>query len=118
MLDVNHSSNIFEKYIDSEWRACDASNTLDELIKKGYKILNAHYTEHFMNDPDIYENEDKLKSYDRFRFLGDISWNEYYAVKRELRLLVKDRTMYVLSMGYDDTETANDASETTNDVIE
>lgn len=88
--------NIFERYINSEWRACDASNTLDELIKKGYRILNAHYAEHFMNDPEIYEDENKQRVYEKFRFLSDKTCNEYYAVKRELRLVVKDRTAYIL----------------------
>lgn len=89
--------NIFEKYIDSEWRICDASNTLDELIKKGYRILNTHYTDNILNDPAIYEDEQKMMVYEKFRFLGDSSSLDYYAVKRELRLLIKDRTMYLLA---------------------
>lgn len=101
-------NNVFEKHIDSVWRVCDASNTLDELIKKGYRIMNAHYMEHYMNDPSICEDEFKQKMYGRFRFLSDTNSNEYFAVRRELRLLVKDRTMYVLScpdaQDDDDTE--------------
>lgn len=89
--------NVFEKYDDSQWKECDASNTLDELIRKGYKILNAHYTEHFLNDPDIFEDENKQRMYERFRFLSDTTCNDYNAVKRELRVLVKDRTMYILA---------------------
>jgi hypothetical protein len=88
--------NVFEKYIDSEWRVCDASNTLDELIKKGYRILNAHYTEHFLTDPEFFDNEMKQRALEKFRFLGDTTCTEYYAVKRDLRLLVKDRTVYLL----------------------
>jgi hypothetical protein len=88
--------NMFEKYIDSEWRICDASNTLDELIKKGYRILNAHYAEHFLTDPEFFENEMKQRALEKFRFLGDTTCNDYFAVKRDLRLLVKDRTMYLL----------------------
>lgn len=88
--------NLFEKYIDSEWRTCDASNTLDELIKKGYRILNSHYTQNYMNDPTILEDENRQKIYERFRFLSDTHCNDYHAVKRELRVLVKDRTLYLL----------------------
>lgn len=95
-------NNVFEKYVNSEWRACDASNTLDELIKKGYRILNAHYSEHFMNDPDIYEDENKQRVYEKFRFLSDKTCHEYYAVKRELRLVVKDRTAYLLESPSED----------------
>lgn len=89
--------NLFEKFVDSEWRTCDASNTLDELIRKGYRILNSYYTEHLMNDPEINENESKIRALERFRFLGDKTCNDYYAIKRELRVLVKDRTAYVLA---------------------
>lgn len=89
--------NVFEKYIDSEWRACDASNTLDELIRKGYRILNTHYTDNFMNDPDLIEDEIKQRAYERFRYLSDTTCNDYFAVKREIRLLVKDRTMYLIA---------------------
>lgn len=89
--------NTFEKYIDSEWRICDATNTLDELIRKGYRILNTHYTDNILNDPSIYEDEHKMLVYEKFRFLSDTSSIDYYAVRRELRLLVKDRTMYLLA---------------------
>jgi hypothetical protein len=89
--------NVFEKYIDSEWRACDASNTLDELIRKGYRILNTHYTDNFMNDPELIEDEIKQRAYERFRYLSDTTCNDYFAVKREVRLLVKDRTMYLIA---------------------
>ncbi len=89
--------NIFEKYIDSEWRSCDASNTLDELIRKGYRILNTHYTQHFMNDPEFMDNEMKQRAMERFRFLSDKTCNDYFSVKRELRLLIKDKTMYLIA---------------------
>lgn len=89
--------NVFEKYIDSEWRSCDASNTLDELIRKGYRILNTHYTQHFMNDPDLMEDELKQRAYERFRFLCDKTCNDYFSVKRDIRLLIKDKTMYLIA---------------------
>jgi hypothetical protein len=89
-------NNVFEKYINAEWRICDASNTLDELIKKGYRILNAHYAEHFLTDPEIFDNEMKQRAFEKFRFLGDTTCTDYFAVKRDIRLLIKDRTMYLL----------------------
>jgi hypothetical protein len=94
--------NIFEKYVNAEWRHCDASNTLDELIRKGYRILNTHYTDNMLNDPEIYEDEIKQRAYEKFRFLSDTNCNDYYAVKRELRLLVKDRTVYLIVSPDDD----------------
>lgn len=108
--------NIFEKYVDSEWRVCDASNTLDELIRKGYRILNAHYTETIMNDPAINEDENTQKIYEKFRFLGDTNCNDYFAVKRDLRLVVKDRTVYLLASPETDITQAieNDDTNQTN----
>ena len=88
--------NLFEKFIDSQWRICDASNTLDEIIRKGYRILNTYYTDNILSDPSIYEDESKMKAYEKFRFLSDKSCHDYHAVKRELRLLVKDKTMFLL----------------------
>ncbi len=89
--------NIFEKYVDSEWRTCDASNSLDELIRKGYRILNTHYTDNFLNDPEIMDDEVKQQAYERFRFLTNTTSVDYFAVKREIRLLIKDRTMYLIA---------------------
>lgn len=89
--------NVFEKYTEDEWRACDASNTLDELIRKGYRILNSHYADNIINQPDFYDDEQKQRAYEKFRFLSDVTSNDYFAVKRELRILVKDRTMYLLA---------------------
>lgn len=93
----SYKQNIFEKLINSEWKQCDASNTLDELIRKGYRILNTHYTDNYMNDPEIAEDELKQRVYERFRFLSDTTCQDYFAVKRDIRLLVKDKTMYLVA---------------------
>ena len=92
-------NNIFERFIDAQWTLCDASNTLDELIKKGYRILEAHFAETFLSNPDFFDNEDKVEHMQRFRqVLNDKKSNDYHSVKRDLRLLVKDKTMYLLEM--------------------
>jgi hypothetical protein len=89
--------NILQKLIDRNWHDCDSSNTLDELIKKGYRILNAYYSDHVANDPAIIDDEMKAMMYEKFRFLGDKKSIEYSAVKRDLRLLVKDKTIFLLA---------------------
>lgn len=95
--------NVFEKLVDSEWTLCDASNTLDELIKKGYRIMNTYYMENIHNNDEILDNEIQQARYQIFRFLSDKSCSEYFAVKRELRLLVKTKTdvLYVLAVPQD-----------------
>ena len=34
--------NLLQKYDGQKWIDCDKNNTLDQLINKGYKILNKH----------------------------------------------------------------------------
>lgn len=97
---IRHKStkqNLFQKCIDSNWHDCDASNTLDDLIKKGYRILSSFFSEHIATDPSYGEDEMKMMMYEKFRFLGDKKSLEYSAVKRDLRLLVKDKTIYLLA---------------------
>jgi hypothetical protein len=89
--------NIYEKYIMPNWHECDATNTLDELIKKGYRVLNAYYVQHIMNDPDIQHNEFKSRMYEKFRVLSDKQSTEYNAIKRDLRVLIKDKTAFILA---------------------
>lgn len=98
--------NTFERYDNEDWHECDASNTLEELIRKGYRILNAHYAEHFLTNPEIQDNEITRRAYERFRFLSDKQTQEYCAVKRDLRVLVKDRTAFILVAPDAETEVA------------
>jgi hypothetical protein len=91
----SNKSNTFEKYLGDQWIECDASNTLDELIRKGYRVLNQHYMDNFMYNPE-YDDEMKRQSIERFRFLADTKCLEYYSVKRDIRLLVKNKTFYVV----------------------
>ncbi len=91
--------NVFEKFIDTRWTICDASNTLDELIKKGYRILESHLAQQYSNDPEFFDDEDRVNAMQRFRvILTDKQSQDYYAVKRDLRLLIKDKTMYLLEL--------------------
>ena len=92
-------NNVFERFVDAQWTLCDASNTLDELIKKGYRILEAHLSETYLSDPEFFDDEHKVEDMQRFRqVLNDKKSNDYHSVKRDLRLLVKDKTMYLLEL--------------------
>ena len=91
--------NIFEKYVGTQWTMCDASNTLDELIRKGYRILESYFSEHFMTDPNFFDDEIRANAMQRFRYiLTDPTCQDYHAVKRDLRLLVSDKTLYLLEL--------------------
>ena len=92
----SNKNNTFEKYLDEQWIECDASNTLDELIRKGYRVLNQHYMDNFMDNPE-YEDDMRRLSIEKFRFLADTSSVQYYSVKRDIRLLIKNKTCYVIA---------------------
>jgi hypothetical protein len=91
-----------EKFIDHNWHECDASNTLDELIKKGYGLLTRYYNQ---NAPsNWFDDEANVAMYQKFTFLGDKRSKDYSAVKRDLLLLVKDKTMFLLAHNANDLD--------------
>lgn len=92
LLFKSEKRNTFEIYKDDQWTECDASNTLDELIKKGYRILNNHYIQTFLTDPNFLENEMKVRIVERFRQLDEQGCQFYFSAKRDIRLLIKNKT--------------------------
>lgn len=93
----SNKNNTFEKYYESKWIECDASNTLDELIRKGYRVLSKHYADYFIDNPEYYEDNIKRLAIERFRFLADTGSQQYCSVKRDIRLLIKNKTAYVVA---------------------
>jgi hypothetical protein len=59
------------------------------------------------NDTTIQDDEVQQRRYEMFRFLSDKSSNQYFAIKRDLRLLVKTKTdtLYVLALPIDEDGT-------------
>jgi hypothetical protein len=94
----SNKNNTFEKYYDSKWIECDASNTLDELIRKGYRVLSKHYADYFIENPEYYDDDIKRLAIERFRFLADTACQQYCSVKRDIRLLIKNKTAYVVAL--------------------
>jgi hypothetical protein len=92
----SNKNNTFEKYTDEQWIECDTSNTLDELIRKGYRVMSKHYTENYLDNPD-YDDDVRRAAIEKFRFLADINCNQYSSVKRDIRLLIKNKTCYVIA---------------------
>lgn len=92
----SNKNNTFEKYMDDQWIECDASNTLDELIRKGYRVLSKHYDETIRGKPEFDEDELKREAIEKFRFLADTNSLKYCSVKRDIRLLIKNKTFYVI----------------------
>jgi hypothetical protein len=49
------------------------------------------------NNPSIFDDELTARMYEKFRFLGDKKSIEYCADKRDIRLLIKDKTIFLLA---------------------
>jgi hypothetical protein len=93
----SNKNNTFEQYTGTEWIECDASYTLDELIKKGYRLMNNHYIHTFLNEnPEYIEDPIKQSAAEKFRFLTDTRNIDYHLAKRNIRLLVKNKTYYIV----------------------
>jgi hypothetical protein len=93
----SNKNGTFEKYMDEQWIECDSSNTLDELIRKGYRVLSKHYDDNYRGKPEYDEDDFKREAIEMFRFLADTTSLKYCSVKRDMRLLVKNKTVYVIA---------------------
>jgi hypothetical protein len=67
--ELNHNIRVYsvkkkilEKYIDGQWIVCDQSSTIDEMIRKGYRILFQHLCK--INDEYMQNSSDRSDEYD------------------------------------------------------
>jgi hypothetical protein len=87
--------NLLEKINDDgTWEKCDKNNTLDEMIRKGYKILFAHFLATKDEMDHVKENEHILHTW--FTDLSSRKGDEYYRLRRDLFVLVLNNTVYFL----------------------
>jgi hypothetical protein len=77
-----------------EWEQSDKTTTLDNLIRKGYKILFSHFINKKDSDQDIKQREDYISMW--FTDLCSKSGNEYYRLRRDLYVLILNNTFYVV----------------------
>lgn len=100
---LSKKQNILEKYIDGTWHPCDKNNTLDEMIKKGYRILFQHlqqstYNDTNISDIDIIDEAAQINQYIN-NYLIQImrkDSNIYYELRRDLYMMILDGTLYIL----------------------
>lgn len=87
--------NLLEKVVeDGTWEQCDKNNTLDEMIRKGYKILFAHFLATKEESDNVKENEFALQNW--FTDLSSRKGDEYYRLRRDLFVIVLNNTIYFL----------------------
>jgi hypothetical protein len=85
---------LVEVYKDDRWIECNQTTTLDSLIKNGYKVLFQAFLD-LQSDPLIKEYQSEIQDW-----LNRISMHSgvpYYNLRRDICLLIKDRTMYALA---------------------
>jgi hypothetical protein len=60
--------------------------------------MSKHYDENFRGKPEYDEDGMKREAIEMFRFLADKSSVKYCSVKRDIRLLIKNKTFYVIAL--------------------
>lgn len=90
---LSRKQNLLERFEDGIWKPCDKNNTLDDMIRRGYRILYQHFLDNLLSD-EIKEREDFLTDY--FIKLGSRSNNIYYQLRRDVFVMILDNTLYVV----------------------
>lgn len=95
---ISKKHNLLEKYSNGTWQLCDKNNTLDDLIRKGYKILFRHFIENHKNvnetSTEILQRNDYINEY--FQKIMERDNSVYYQLRRDLFIMVMNGTLYVL----------------------
>lgn len=90
---LSKKQNLLETFRDGAWHPCDKNNTLDEMIKKGYRILFQHFLNTTLDSEGI---SDQISKY--FVNLMNRETEEYFQLRRDLYVMILDNTLYVLSL--------------------
>jgi hypothetical protein len=86
--------NLLQKYENGEWLDCDKNNTLDELIHKGFKILNQHYFKSRDENEKLKEYKDVIMNF--FCELIQQSSNDYFSLRRDIFITIKNNVVYLV----------------------
>ena len=91
---LSKKQNLLETFNDGSWHPKDKNNTLDEMIRNGYKIL----FKHFISNTNDEEKKELLHEHINTYFLNLMNkeTEEYYNLRRELYVMILDNTLYVL----------------------
>ena len=86
--------NLLQKYENGEWKDCDKNNTLDELIHKGFKILNQHYFKSKDENEKLKEYKDVIMNF--FCELLQQCSNDYFSLRRDIFITIKNNVVYLV----------------------
>jgi hypothetical protein len=90
---------ILEKYTDCGWHVCDQNNTLDEMIRRGYRILFKHLAclnEQYMVEKSD-DDDDKIiiRNENANNYLTKLIRKEniYFELRRDLYMMILDGSL-------------------------
>lgn len=103
MIPENHNirslskkQNTLECYLNGAWHPCDKNNTLDKMIKNGYKILFRYFANNRLNTDSEEEQQKNKYINDYLTKLMRKEGNNYYELRRDLYMLILDGDFYIV----------------------
>jgi anion-transporting ArsA/GET3 family ATPase len=87
------TNDIIEVVNKGRWIEKDFSNTIDDMISKGRKVLFRHFIENKEKEERLNDLSEILRDY--FIGLGNLS-NDYHKLKRDLFFVIKNNTVYLM----------------------
>lgn len=93
------TNDYLEVCVDGQWVQRDCTNSLDELMSKGYTILAQYFLNNMFSDPDL---SDQQRNEYLHQWISDIGAKKgnYYSQRRELLYTIKNNTL-ILFVGND-----------------
>ena len=93
---LSKKQNTLEFFSDGSWHPCDKNNTLDQMIRNGYKILFKHFLN---NHIDTNSQEQQQRNEHINEYLTNLlrkEGNSYYELRRDLYMLILDGNFYII----------------------
>jgi hypothetical protein len=95
----SRKGKILEKYTDGGWHVCDQNNTLDEMIRRGYRILFKHLA--YINEQYMVEKSDDdddkiiIRNENANNYLTKLIRKEniYFELRRDLYMMILDGSL-------------------------
>lgn len=93
---LSKKQNMLETYSDGAWHPCDKNNTLDKMIKNGYKILFRHFSKSRLSLKNEEEQQRNEFINEYLLKLMQKDGNIYYELRRDLYMLILDGDFYII----------------------
>lgn len=94
---LSKKNNILETFSNGAWHPCDKNNTLDLMIKNGYRILFRHFANNhipFSSNQEESQRHQYINEY--FTKIMRKEGSIYYELRRDLYMLILDGDFYII----------------------